>query len=58
MMSETVDSDGDGVGDSSEALSFVERFYTNSLGRASDPNGLNAWLNIITQSAAAVARAS
>ena len=39
------------------ATSFVERFYTNLLGRASDSEGLNAWLNVInTQSAAAVAQ--
>ena len=38
--SETIDSDGDGVGDNSEPSSFVERFYTNSLGRTSDLNGL------------------
>ena len=38
------------------ATSFIERFYTNILGRASDPGGLNSWLNVInTQSAAAVA---
>ncbi|MEL0137036.1 MAG: DUF4214 domain-containing protein, partial [Halieaceae bacterium] len=36
---------------------FVERFYTNILGRPSDPDGLAAWLNVInTQSAAAVAQ--
>ena len=51
-----VDDDEDRVGDNSDPSSFVERLYTNSLGRASDLNGLNAWLNIInTQSAAAVA---
>ena len=39
------------------ATSFIERFYTNILGRPSDPAGLNAWLNVITtQSAAAVAQ--
>ena len=55
--SETIDSDGDGVGDNSEPSSFIEHFYTNSLGRTSDLNGLNTWLNIInTQSAAAVAQ--
>ena len=45
--SETIDTDGDGVGDNSEPSSFIEHFYTNSLGRTSDLNGLNTWLNII-----------
>ena len=36
---------------------FVERFYTNILGRPSDEAGLNAWLDVIqTQSASAVAQ--
>ena len=42
---------------SASATAFVERFYTNILGRPSDPDGLAAWLNVInTQSAAAVAQ--
>ena len=41
---------------SASASAFVERFYTNILGRPSDSGGLNAWLNVInTESAAAVA---
>ena len=36
--------------------SFIERFYTNILGRPSDAGGLEAWRNVInTQSASAVA---
>ena len=36
--------------------SFIERFYTNILGRPSDPGGLEAWRTVInTQSASAVA---
>ena len=39
------------------ASAFIERFYTNILGRPSDEGGLNAWLDVInTQSSAAVAR--
>ena len=39
------------------AEAFIERFYTNILGRPSDQAGLNAWLDVInTQSSAAVAR--
>ena len=35
---------------------FVERFYTNILGRPSDEGGMNNWLNVInTQSASTVA---
>jgi hypothetical protein len=42
---------------STSATAFIERFYSNILGRASDPDGLAAWLNVInTQSAAAVAQ--
>jgi hypothetical protein len=45
------------AGSNASATTFIERFYTNILGRASDPAGLNAWLNVInTQSAAAVAQ--
>lgn len=41
---------------SSSATAFIERFYTNILGRSSDPAGLAAWQNLIqTQSAAQVA---
>ncbi len=37
-------------------IEFIERFYVNILGRASDQDGLNYWLNIIqTQSGAKVA---
>ncbi|MDG2443787.1 MAG: DUF4214 domain-containing protein, partial [Luminiphilus sp.] len=45
------------AGSNASATTFIERFYTNILGRASDPAGLNAWLDVInTQSAAAVAQ--
>ena len=45
------------VASSASATAFVERLYTNILGRPSDPDGLAAWLNVInTQSAAAVAQ--
>ncbi len=38
------------------ALAFIERFYQNILGRASDTAGLNNWFNVIqTQSATTVA---
>lgn len=41
---------------SAQMSAFVERFYTNILGRPSDQGGLKAWLNMIqTQSASAVA---
>ena len=41
---------------SAAATNFIERFYTNILGRPSDEGGLQNWLNVIqTQSAAAVA---
>ena len=39
------------------ASAFIERFYTNILGRPSDEGGLNAWLDVInTQSSATVAQ--
>ena len=43
-------------GEDALVTSFIERFYTNILGRPSDPGGLEAWRTVInTQSASAVA---
>jgi hypothetical protein len=43
-------------GEDALVTSFIERFYTNILGRPSDEGGLEAWRNVInTQSASAVA---
>ena len=47
---------GDDSSSGDTPTAFVERFYTNILGRPSDEAGLDAWLNVIqSQSASAVA---